>query len=63
MIQSADINKLKFGDVIEVEFGGFAIEGRFIRYHDSEIGFTRYGSVITVKPNQVNYINGVPIVR
>lgn len=63
MIESADINKLKCGDIIEVEFGGFALEGEFIRFHDSEIRFMRNGAVVTTKPNNINYINGVPIVR
>lgn len=64
MIESADISKLKCGDTIEVEFGGFSLEGEFIRFHDSEIRFmTNSGSVITTNPNKVTYINGVAIIQ
>lgn len=64
MIESADISKLKCGDIIEVEFGGFSIEGEFIRFHDSEIRFiSNGGSVITTKPHNVTCINGAAIIR
>lgn len=64
MIESVDVNKLKCGDIIEVEFGGFSLEGEFIRFHDSEIRFmTNGGSVVTTKPNKVASINGLSVVQ